>query len=399
MNNNFARLFFGVSLILAAAMAFGQHGGGGRGGGGGHSSGGGFSGGHGYSGGSSRSFGSSFRSSGGSSHYGGSSGYSHSLSRSGQNFGSRSSSSYSSGSRYSSSSRTGSSSSTSRYSNRSSSSTDRSFEQSHASESRSGRSSYSGNNNGNTGRTASANDARIGTAPRGAISPSSLRGVIGGNGGFGDRGFRHGGFGFRGGFRFGYFGYGPFWRDSFFCFPFYCFDPFLVSCYVSPWYYYPCLPGYVAAPNVIIETVPSDSNWSGRDYDWSPENSVKPNAVLNDSVQDLVHSFESDDHKAIDRVTPHSGNVRIFVDGKYSYSLKANDFYDTYVDGIESTKIDRYQIIDVKEGNDGTARVIAKHVYNDPWGKKTFVYHSYLLVKEGDEYVIREFGTSNKATS
>ena len=99
-------------------------------------------------------------------------------------------------------------------------------------------------------------------------------------------------------------------------------------------------------------------------------------------------------------MTPHSGNVRILTDGKYDYSLKANDFYDTYVDGIESTKTDRYEVLDVKTSPNGaTANVVAKHIYNDPYGNRTSVYHSYLLVKEGDEYVIREFGTSNNPIS
>ena len=149
--------------------------------------------------------------------------------------------------------------------------------------------------------------------------------------------------------------------------------------------------------SVIVDSYPS-TNWSGSDYDWAPGSRTTSNPILDDSIQDIVESFEADDHKAIDRVAPHSGNVNIYVDGKYSYSLKANDFYDTYVDGIESTKTDRYEVVDVKANANGTARVVAKHVYNDPWGNRTYVYHSYFLVKEGDEYVIREFGTSDYRT-
>ena len=177
------------------------------------------------------------------------------------------------------------------------------------------------------------------------------------------------------------------------------FDPWFAPCYCSPWYYYPCLPAYVAAPNVVIVDSYPSTNWVGNDYDWDPGSRTATNPMLDDSVTDLVQAFEGDDHKAIDRVIPHSGNVNIYVDGKYSYSLKANDFYDTYVDGIESTKTDRYEVLDVKASKDGaTARVTAKHVYNDPWGNRTYVYHSYFLVKEGDEYVIREFGTSDYRT-
>jgi len=258
----------------------------------------------------------------------------------------------------------------------------------HANLSRSGGNSYSGNNNRNGVAGITGAQQKFGAAPSGRLDPSRLGHVIGG-----------GGPGLvRGGYRTGYFGYHGGWRDSFFAFPFYVFDPFFASCYVSPWYYYPCLPGYVAAPNVVIVDSYPSTNWTGDDYDWSPGSRTTTNAQLDDSVQDLVAAFEADDHKAIDRVAPHSGNVNIYVDGKYSYSLKANDFYDTYVDGIESTKTDRYEVLDVKANANGTARVVAKHVYNDPWGNRTYVYHSYFLVKEGDDYVIREFGTSDYRT-
>jgi len=264
---------------------------------------------------------------------------------------------------------------------------DSSFEQSHSSLSRSGSNRSTGNNNINSGATSHLTGGGFGTAPHGLLGRSggTLGRVIGDN---------HGGL-VRGGFRFGYFGYGWGWRDSFFCFPFYCFDPFLYPCYISPWYYYPCLPPYVAAANVeIVDSYPS-TNWSGSDYDWQPGNQAAQNPVLDNSVTDIVEAFEHDDHKAMDRVAPHSGDVNIYTDGKYNYSLKANEFYDTYVDGIESTKTDRYEILNVKANADGTAKVVAKHVYNDPAGKRTSVYHTYFLKKEGDEYVIREFGTSD----
>lgn len=264
---------------------------------------------------------------------------------------------------------------------------DSGFTRGHSDLSRSGQVHYNSNNNLNGSGRSVDGDGRVGTAPRGLISESSASRVIGVN----NPGLFHGRW------RTGYFGYRGGWRDDYFAFPFYVFDPWFGPCYASPWWYYPCLPAYVAAPDaIIVDSYPS-TDWSGSDYGWNPGGDVQdaPNQVLDDSVQDLVAAFEGDDQKAIDRVTPHSGNVNIYTDGKYAYSLKANDFYDTYVDGIESTKTDRYEIVDVKEGKDGkTARVTAKHVYNDPWGNRTYVFHSYFLVREGDEYVIREFGTS-----
>jgi len=444
VKKNIVRLIFLCSLSLTVSLALAQRSGGGGhssgGGGGGHFSGGGggshFSGGGGFSGGSRSSGGSyshsfsgssgfrsdsssggSFRSGGGgysrysggsfrsggatdsrsfSSNYGSRFGQGSTSSRSQSGSGSFSAGRGSSGVYHRSA--LGSSSGT-----RSTSGGNGGFEQGHAAESRSGTVHYSGNHN-LFGSTGNAIGQRIGSGPRGAFGNNSGLGRVIGGGRFGHEGFRHdgfdGGFFWRGGFRFGYFGYGLGWNDGFFCFPFYCFDPFIAPCYWSPWYYYPCLPPYVAESNVIVETASPYPSRTWRDYDWAPESRSSSNPVLDDSVEDIVQSFEADDHKAIDRVTAHSGNVRIDTDGKYSYSLKANDFYDTYVDGIESTKTDRYQVVNVQASPDGSsARVVAKHIYNDPWGNRTSVYHSYLLVKEGDEYVIREFGTSNAPIS
>lgn len=257
---------------------------------------------------------------------------------------------------------------------------------------------YSGSNNLNGSFHGSLGGERVGRAPSGRLGPSLFGGRGGrGPGGLGGRLFgEHAGM-FRDGYRCGYYGYWGGWSDSFFCFPFYCFDPFASVCYCSPWYYYPCLPAYVAAPNVIVETSYPSANWSGNDYNWSPDSQGGGNPVLDDSVRDIVEAFQHDDHMAINRLVPHDGNVQIFTDGKYSYSLKSNDFYDTYVDGIEGTKTTQYEILDVRANGDGTARVVAKHEYTDPWGKRAFVYHRYFLKREGDTYVIREFGTSNYA--
>ncbi|MDR3692387.1 MAG: hypothetical protein P4L46_23590 [Fimbriimonas sp.] len=258
----------------------------------------------------------------------------------------------------------------------------------HYGPSRSGTVTYSGSYNRNNGGGIShlgRNGVHIAQPPR--RGPGGLTGGL----------FGHEGVGLvHEGWRYGYYSYWPGWRDGFFAYPFYVFDPFVEVCYCSPWYYYPCLPAYIAAPRVIIVDSWPSTNWSGSDYDWQPSQDATPaKSDLDYSIDDIVDAFQSDDKKAIDRLVPQNGNVNIYVDGKYSYSLAASDFYDTYVDGIESTKTDRYEILDVKSNPDGTARVVAKHMYNDPWGERKFVYHSYFLVREGSDYVIREFGTSN----
>ncbi|HCD99525.1 MAG TPA: hypothetical protein DER07_00615 [Armatimonadetes bacterium] len=207
--------------------------------------------------------------------------------------------------------------------------------------------------------------------------------------------------------RIGYVHYDSRWRDDDFIYAFYEFRPIPGRCTVSPWYYYPHLPGYVRAGRVIlVQPVVSIYFTSDRFYyypwrDATPYVWSRPIWVsdryhggeLDWALDDLVSIFERRDRRALDRLVPRYGRVGIWIDEDYAYSLGPDDFYDMLLDNAFGTRTRRYDIVDVRRWRD-QVRVLARHDYEDPWGRSDTVYHTYRLERQDGRYVIVDFGTS-----
>lgn len=200
----------------------------------------------------------------------------------------------------------------------------------------------------------------------------------------------------RNGYRTGYVNRNPRFCDDWFGYPHYVFDPFGYrgGCVVSPWYYYISLPAYVVSTRVIYVNDNSSrygtwrsSNWNRNDrYSWANDDQY-------DAVRDLVDAFENGDRQLGGDLVPQRGNVGIYTDGRYSYSLSADDFYDLFMDGLTNNETRRYEIISTETSRRGV-RVLARHETIDPWGNRKTVYQRIYMEREQGRYVIREFGTS-----
>jgi len=201
------------------------------------------------------------------------------------------------------------------------------------------------------------------------------------------------------GYRVGYYHYDRRWNDDWFGYPYYVFDPYQrFNCVVSPWYYYASLPPYLNSNRIIIVNNFPTTNWYGQPYEYNrPDFSNRWDNNRNEvdyAVADIEDAFQRGDRRAVNRLVPRRGNVNIYTDGRYSYSLNADDFYDLYLDGIENARTRRYEILDVQTSRNGGIRVYARHEYTDPWDRRETVWHQYYMERDRNSYVIREFGTS-----
>ncbi len=207
-----------------------------------------------------------------------------------------------------------------------------------------------------------------------------------------------------GGVRVYYYHYDPRWCDDYFWYPYYTFNPYNSRCVVSPWYYYYSLPGYVSYDRCRFNQFDSWSinwnNWTGTSYRWNQTRYDtfgtgynNRSSDLDYAIEDIVNAFENGDRRAVSRLVPERSDVAIYVDGQYSYSLNGDDFYDMFLDATQNTRTRRYAITDVKV-NGNTARVTARHEFEDPWGRVTAVWHYYELQQERRNVVITKFGTS-----
>ncbi len=202
------------------------------------------------------------------------------------------------------------------------------------------------------------------------------------------------------GLRDGYIHYDRRWCDDYFSYPYYTFSPYGNHCVISPWYYYASLPAYVVYDRCSFHNYPSWSIWSGNAYNWQQSSYYDNNSYgfgrmegLDYALEDIVNAFERQDRRAVSRLVPDRAEVAIYVDGQYSYSLRSDDFYDMFLDAVQNTRTRSYRITQVQT-NDNCARVTARHDYEDPWGRRTTVWHYYELQRQGRDVVISKFGVS-----
>jgi hypothetical protein len=118
------------------------------------------------------------------------------------------------------------------------------------------------------------------------------------------------------------------------------------------------------------------------------------NQSLDNAIDDLQDGFERRDYRALQNLVPNNGQIAIFRDGRYDYSIDSRDFEDLLNDLTSNADTNRYRILESRINRD-TARISAVHEYTDQWGDRQRVYHSIYLENERGNMVIREFGTSN----
>jgi hypothetical protein len=195
--------------------------------------------------------------------------------------------------------------------------------------------------------------------------------------------------------RVGYTHYDYRWSDRNWFFRYYVYDPCLAPAYVSPWYYYPHLPAYLSPDRCrVIPYRPVV--FYGSYYQWNRPSLDRYGRYtdLDYALEDIVSAFERNNRRAKSRLIPSDGSVHILVDGEYAYSLLPDDFEEMLEDAIESTRTVRYEIVSVRN-NSREAWVVARHEYEDPWGARRVVWHTYRLESERGGAVIREFGVSD----
>lgn len=193
------------------------------------------------------------------------------------------------------------------------------------------------------------------------------------------------------GFRIGFVQYSTGFRDTSFAYRRYCYWPY-DRCVVSPWYYYPQLPAYL--PTEVVYVQPPVEYVTDYDpYYWVRGRDTTPLDLAVDGIED---AFEARSAGAMMPYVPGDGQIAIFLDGAYRYSVRTDDFRDMMYDTCSKVKTSQYRIDEVRRYHDGSAMVLARHITLDPWGNRETVYHRYRLEPLNGRYVIREFGTSQR---
>jgi Domain of unknown function (DUF4440) len=215
------------------------------------------------------------------------------------------------------------------------------------------------------------------------------------HGGFYGDGFYGGGFyggGYYGGgfygypYDYGYAGYAPFPSGALY--------PSVYSLYGR------AFPPYVAPERIVIIQreiiVPREEKPGDTDYYLSPRESHAGES-LSDAVEDIRKAWLNGDFERLKARIRDSGKVRIYLRGKYKYSISAGDFAQMTRDAMSRIDTSSFELSAPERLDGDRAFVSGKHVYKDPDGEKREVFVSYVLERDGGRWKIVEAGSSSSA--
>ncbi len=187
-----------------------------------------------------------------------------------------------------------------------------------------------------------------------------------------------------GGFHFGY--------------RYYCYtpEPYRV-CYAPYWYYDPCPPFipvyrivYLPPPRVIYVEVPV--------YIYTPYYLERPSQPADERQQllsDIRQAWVLRDASLLEKYIRPTGYIAIYLEGKYAYSLPAEDFIAITRDAIRAVKTEQLSFYRITKRGDTQLVVRGEHRYIDEaTGTLRVVYISYTFERVGDRWYLIEAGSS-----
>ena len=192
-------------------------------------------------------------------------------------------------------------------------------------------------------------------------------------------------------YRSGYYGRDRRWDDSRFRFNAYQFNFVNQQSAFSPWYYNSSLPPYVDTTRVSFNIGNFNYKFEKRVRYQQVESTV--DGELRNSVSDLVEGIERNDPRALSRIIPSGYMVTIGAPAGSSYAIESEDFYNMMVDMAANTRTRSYDVLDIETGR-GNARVYARHITLDAWGKVDIIFNRVTFEAFENSYRIVEFETS-----
>jgi hypothetical protein len=168
--------------------------------------------------------------------------------------------------------------------------------------------------------------------------------------------------------------------------------------YYGDGYYGGGIPPYVPQERVIIIqreiVIPREEKQGDSDYYLTPRES-RASESLADAVEDIRKAWLNGDFERLKARIRDDGKVRVYLRGKYKYSISAGDFGQMTRDAMSRIDTSSFELNAPQHLEDGRAFVSGKHVYRDPDGEKREVFVSYVLERDGGRWKIVEAGSGS----
>jgi hypothetical protein len=117
--------------------------------------------------------------------------------------------------------------------------------------------------------------------------------------------------------------------------------------------------------------------------------------TLNDAIEDIRRAWLNGDYARFRSRVKEDGRVRIYLKGKYQYSVGSADFGQMTRDAMARIDTTGFELDRVARQGEERAFVSGKHTYMDPDKSKREVYVSYGLEREDGFWRITQAGSSS----
>ncbi|MGC8862766.1 MAG: hypothetical protein ACP5R5_08320 [Armatimonadota bacterium] len=115
---------------------------------------------------------------------------------------------------------------------------------------------------------------------------------------------------------------------------------------------------------------------------------------LDRALSDIRNAWLNGRSDLIARHVRGGRRVAVFLDGRYDYSVKTDDYVEMTTDALSEIQTVSFTWQTVKQRVDGAYTAFGRHIYRDSDGTTKSIYVSYTLRRIGDEYFIEEVGSS-----
>lgn len=146
------------------------------------------------------------------------------------------------------------------------------------------------------------------------------------------------------------------------------------------------------APYITADCFSKNIAVSNDDYYLANRNKSEIGIALSD----IRMSWLDGRSNLIDNHVRNDQMIAVILDGKYDYSIEADDYIQMTYDAIDVTQTIKFTWERVRQRTDGAYTAFGKHTYRDSYGNEQTVYVSYTLKNIGSEYIIVEVGSSKR---
>lgn len=162
----------------------------------------------------------------------------------------------------------------------------------------------------------------------------------------------------------------------------------------SVYVFYPSLPAYISTERIIVVERPVFVEVPVFVYSGGYYLERNLPSRLDVAIGDIQRAWRYESPDLIRRHLRFDMFVAVYLQGKYAYSIPAEDYYTMTIDAMRNTRTVRFAFDEIRRRTNDSHVLYGQHVYEDENGRLSTIYISYTLERIGGDWYITEVGSS-----